>query len=38
MAYSGEAGRIFQYQLDLLGDRPGYDIVQILHDIGSPRG
>ena len=36
VAYSGEAA-YYQYQLDLLGDRPGYDIVQILHDIGSPR-
>jgi 4-amino-4-deoxy-L-arabinose transferase-like glycosyltransferase len=36
VAYAGEAA-YFQYQLDLLGDRPGYDIVQILHDIGSPK-
>jgi len=36
VAYSGEAA-YFQYQLDVLVDRPGYDIVQILHDPGSPR-
>jgi hypothetical protein len=36
VAYSGEA-TYFQYQLDLLGDQPGYDIVQILHDVGAPK-
>jgi len=33
-AYSGEA-TYFQYQLKALGDQPGYDIIRVLHDIGS---
>jgi hypothetical protein len=36
VAYAGEAA-YFQYQLDLVGDRPGYDIVQLLHDVGAPK-
>jgi hypothetical protein len=36
IAYSGESA-YFQYQLNVLGDRAGYDIVQILHDIGSTK-
>ena len=37
IAYSGESA-YFQFQLNVLGDRAGYDIVQILHDIGSTNG
>jgi len=36
VAYLGEA-TYFQYQLKALGDLPGYDIVQILHDTASPK-
>jgi MYXO-CTERM domain-containing protein len=33
--YSGEA-EYFRQQLQALGDQPGYDVVQILHDVSSP--
>src|SRR5262249_31114472 len=36
IAYSGESA-YFRYQLDVLRDRAGYDIVQVLHDIGSTK-
>jgi hypothetical protein len=36
VAYSGES-TYFQYRLDLLGDRPGYDVFQLLHDVGAPK-
>ena len=36
VGYSGEA-EYFRQQLQALDDQPGYDIVQVLHDIGSPR-
>ena len=36
MAYSGEA-TYFQLQLNALGNQPGYDIVRILHDVGSAK-
>jgi hypothetical protein len=36
VAYFGETS-YFQYQLGVLGNQPGYDIVQILHDVGAPK-
>ena len=36
VGYSGEA-EYFRQQLQTLDDQPGYDIIQILHDVGSPR-
>jgi 4-amino-4-deoxy-L-arabinose transferase-like glycosyltransferase len=35
VAYSGEA-TYFQLQLNALGNQPGYDIIRILHGVGSP--
>jgi hypothetical protein len=34
IAYSGEA-TYFHYQLNAVGDQPGYDIFQVLHEIDS---
>ena len=36
VSYSGES-TYFREQLRVVGDLPGYDIIQILHDPGSPR-
>lgn len=36
IGYSGEA-EYFRQQLRTLDAQPGYDVVQILHDVGSPR-
>jgi Dolichyl-phosphate-mannose-protein mannosyltransferase len=35
VAYSGEAA-YFKHKLDVLRDQPGYDIIRILHGVGSP--